>query len=110
MAKKKLPRKEDIPRKTLREILIDLEVDEKQINRLTKPIQDTVFIDNYVKKEDESKDIIKLTNHNILSDEENYLYINFKDSTLEYHEILNGITRIREYLSNGIDLSLLRKI
>ena len=107
MARKKLPKKEDLPRKTLREILTNLKVEDSQINKLTKPIQETVFIDNYVKKEQESEDIIKLTNHNIITGEENYLYINFKDSTLEYHDIDHGVNRVRRYLSNGIDLSLI---
>lgn len=110
MPKKEIPKKSDIPRKTLKEILTNLKVDEKQINKLTKPIQELLFIDNYVKKEEEPNNILKLTNHNIITDEENYLYINFKDSTLEYHEIINGTLRIREYTKNGFDISLLKQL
>jgi len=110
MAKKKPIKKDDIPRKTLKEILQDLEVEEEQINRLSEAIQETVFIDNYVKKEEESEDILKLTNHNIVTGEENYLYVNFNESTLDYHDICNGVNRIRHYTTGGFDLSLINQL
>ena len=110
MAERKLVKKDDIPRKTLKEILMDLEVEEEQINRLTEAIQETVFIDNYVKKEEEKEDILKLTNHNIVTGEENYLYVNFNESTWDYHDICNGVNRIRHYTKGGFDLILINQL
>ena len=107
-----MPKKElKIPQKiTLKEILEKLKADEKDISKLTSMIQETRFFDNIKKYEKTDKNTIKLTNTNIVTGEDNYIYINLKDSTLEYHEITNGIKRIRKYAKNGIDLSLINKL
>ena len=108
MAKKD---KVEIPPKiTLKEILNKLGVQEKQINKLTEQLLKATFFDNYTKYEETDKDHIKLTGKNIITGEDNYIIINLKDSTLEYHEITNGINRIRRYTSGGFDLSLINQL
>ena len=98
------------PKITIMEMLMKLNVSEEKIERLTEGILEVTFFDTYTKCEDESEDMLKLTGYNIITGEENYIFINLKDSTLEYHDITNGINIVREYLPNGFDLSLIKQL
>lgn len=94
---------------SLGEILNKLDVEHDKIEMLTDGLLKAKFFDNFTKYEDEN-DILKLIGANVVTGEENYIFINLKDSTLEYHEITNGINRVRKYLSNGLDLSLIKQL
>ena len=97
------------PRKTLKEILDKLGVGNDKTEKLTPQLLEATFLDTFTKY-DEGSDSIRLIGSNVVTGEENYIIINLLDSTLEYHEITNGINRIRKYTSSGFDLSLINQL
>ena len=104
-----MPKERKIPNMlTLKQILNKLNVDENLIDKLTEGLLNAEFFDEFNKYEHDKNTLI-LIGKSITGDE-NTIEINIKESTLVYNETISGITRQREYLSNGFDLSKIKLV